>query len=49
MKRILFCLALLAAFALSACGTQTEAPENTAVPMDGDEAPQYDPSNPLAN
>lgn len=49
MKRILFCLALLAAFALSACGTQTKAPENTAVPMDGDEAPQYDPSNPLAN
>ena len=49
MKRILFCLALLAAFALSACGTQAEAPENTAVPMDGDEAPQYDPSNPLAN
>ena len=49
MKHILFCLALLAAFALSACGTQTEAPENTAVPMDGDEAPQYDPSNPLAN
>lgn len=49
MKRILFCLALLAAFALSACGTQTEVPENTAVPMDGDEAPQYDPSNPLAN
>ena len=49
MKRILFCLALLATFALSACGTQTEVPENTAVPMDGDEAPQYDPSNPLAN
>lgn len=49
MKRILFCLALLAAFALSACGTQTEVPENTAVPMDGNEAPQYDPSNPLAN
>ena len=49
MKRILFCLALLAAFALSACGTQTEAPENTAVPMDGDEVPQYDPSNLLAN
>lgn len=49
MKRILFCLALLAAFTLSACGTQPTAPEDAAVPMDGNEAPQYDPSNPLAN
>ena len=49
MKRILFCLALLAAFALSACGTQTEAPENTAVQMDGDVAPQYEPWIPLVN
>lgn len=49
MKRILFCLALLASFALSACGTQTEAPENTAVPMDGDGTPQYDARDPLAS
>lgn len=49
MKRILFCLALLAAFALSACGTQTGAPEDAAVPMEGDGTPQYEASNPLAN
>ena len=49
MKRILFCLALLAAFTLSACGTQPTAPEDAAVPMEGDGTPQYEASNPLAN
>ena len=49
MKRILFCLALLAAFTLSACGTQPTAPEDAAVPMEGNGTPQYEASNPLAN
>lgn len=49
MKHLLFCLALLSAFALSACGTQTKAPEDTAIPMEEDSAPQYDSSNPLAS
>ena len=49
MKHLLFCLALLAALVLSSCGTQTEAPEDAAVPMEEDSAPQYDPSNPLAS
>lgn len=49
MKRILFCLALLAAFTLSACGRQPTVPEDAAVPMEGDGTPQYDADNPLAN
>lgn len=49
MKRLLFCLALLAAFTLSACGTQPTAPEDAAVPMEDDGTPQYDANNPLAN
>lgn len=40
---------LLAVFVLSACGTQTKTPEETAVPMEEDSAPQYDPSDPLAS
>ncbi len=49
MKRILFCLALLSVFTLSACGIQTETPENTTVLMDDDAPLQYDPSDPLAS
>lgn len=49
MKRILFCLSLLAVFTLSACGTQPTVPEDAAVPMEGDGTPQYDANNPLAN
>lgn len=40
---------LLAVFVLSACGTQTKTPEETAVPMEEDSAPQYDPSDPLSS